>query len=128
MYRRNIKFWGQDINVFITKTAEKFSVDNLEMTLPKENAGMVYTLQGADDESVKKFIIAFNQDMVKGSVIAHEVWHLFFAVLCYVSGGDVELWAKELSREIYAYQFGELFRMVNNFVCKEIAKKCVKKK
>ena len=74
MYRKVIKFWDQDINVFITKTGEKFSVDNLEMILPKENAGMVYTLQGADDESVKKFVIAFNQDLSRKIYAASDIY------------------------------------------------------
>lgn len=130
MYRRNIKFWGQDIVLAILKPDERISVGGAVLSIPEKHEGIVYTLQGKSDESLQKFVIVFQAAEIKGSVIAHEVWHLFFDVLLYVSGGDVELWAKELGKEIYAYSFGELFRMINKCIhnYREIENKKLKKR
>lgn len=114
MRNRRIGFWNQSIVLAVGSAGEKVRLlRNVEVEIPTICDAMVYTTENG--EGIMGFAIVFRDDVpVRGSVIAHEVWHLYFDVLSYVHGGDVRLWTTELGKEAYAYQFGELFRLVND--------------
>lgn len=113
MRSRRIVFWNQRIVLAVGKAGERVRLRDVEVEIPTICDAMVYT--AGNEDGSKFFAIVFRDDVpARGSVIAHEVWHLYFDVLSYVHGGDVRLWATELGKEAYAYQFGELFRLVND--------------
>lgn len=115
MKNRRIVFWNQSIVLAVGKAGEKVRLRNVEVEIPTICEAMVYTAENGD--GIRVFAIVFRDDVpVRGSEIAHEVWHLYFDVLSYVHGGDVRLWTTELGKEAYAYPFGELFRLVNDGV------------
>ena len=112
-------FWGQEIVLAVGKPKEEFKAANVMLSISELNEGVVYTLEDSSGTGFRRFAIAFNEERgLKGSTIAHEVWHLFMNILQLVSG-DTEFTAEELRKEAYAWMFGELFREINNRIQKE---------
>lgn len=112
-------FWGQEIVLAVGKPNEWFKVADIRLEIPEMNEGIVYTLVEPSGSGFRRFAIAFNEDKgIKGSTIAHEVWHLYMNILQLVSG-DTEYTAEELRKEAYAWMFGELFREINNRIQEE---------
>ncbi len=107
-----ITFWGQEIVLAKGKPKEEFKVANVKLEIPELNDGIVYTLSELGT-GFKRFAIAFRNDDIAESTIAHEVWHLFWNIVELVSHGDTTFTAEELSKESYAYLFGELFKEIN---------------
>ena len=109
-----IAFWGQEIVLATGKPKEEFKVANVKLEIPELNDGIVYTLSGLGT-GFKRFAIAFKDEDIAESTVAHEVWHLFWNIVELVSH-DTTFTAEELSKESYAYLFGELFRAINSRV------------
>lgn len=106
-------FWGQEIVVAVGKPNEEFKVANVKLAIPELNEGMVYELADEAGSGFRRFAIAFNDGDIANSTVAHEVWHLFWNVVDLVSPKGTPFTAEELSKEAYAYLFGELFREVD---------------
>lgn len=114
MKTSRFSFWGQEIVLAVGKANEEFKVANIRLAIPELNGGIVYILEESSGSGFRRFAIAFNEDRgIKGSTIAHEVWHLYMNILQLVSG-DTEYTAEELHKEAYAWMFGELFREINS--------------
>ena len=105
-------FWGQEIVLAVGKSAEEFKVANVKLTIPDLNEGIVYTLADESGSGFKRFVIVINEDHIAYSTVAHEVWHLFWNIVDLVSPKGAPFTAEELSKEAYAFLFGELYRNV----------------
>lgn len=70
-------FWGQEIVLAVGKPKEEFKAANVMLSISELNEGVVYTLEDSSGTGFRRFAIAFNEERgLKGSTIAHEVWHL----------------------------------------------------
>ena len=110
-----IVFWEQEIDIAIGHSNEEFRVTGTPLVIPEMNDGIVYELRDLHGVGFRKYAVGFNIDSdIKGSTIAHEMWHLFTHILSYVSGEGESFAPEELNKEAYAYMFGKLFGLVND--------------
>ena len=81
-----------------------------EATLDGTTAGMC-----CEGDRNKPFALMFRRGG-DPTVVAHEVWHLFFKILRHMTGNDHEEYVTygDMESEIYAYRFSDLFDLVTD--------------
>ena len=121
--RKTIYFMEQPVEVVLAKADEPVRICNATMSIPALLRGCVKELESKENTDFRRFVVMFNADQeIDANVIVHEVFHLYMCLLGYLSDPAETFTCYELSKEIYAYTFDDLFCDVHNAVVSMLEK------